>query len=253
MLPSPNTTKSLRTFQELMGKKFRESEGMYYTLIDDLTQKLGDMDECGGEIPDFNIKSFPFIHDWEHGFCSSQEVARRLKHMDPREVAHKQLTRKLTNYMFENEAASEYIKGILPEIKTRICPVYERYLCLLTRYFEKIAEEDAKQIPLTWLEVSFQKDDSFETKTLDMPMNQVINYLDTFFLFDINKNGYFFGDNVIFIEEDVPNGQGERTDHWIFAPKAYVTTLKALYDIDNALDIESAGGYIFGIIKEYAV
>lgn len=254
-LVQANSTSNLRRYQELMGKKFKESEGAYYTVIDDLTQKLGDLDECGGgaDVPDFMLKRFPFIYEWENGEISAAQALHRLKQMDPEEVAHKHLTRALTNYMFKDNRAAEYIKGILPDIKTNIVPTYKRYLELLTRYFQKMADEDAKQVPVSWLEVSIQKDDSFRTNLTDMPVNQVINYLDTYFLRDIVKNGYFFGNNVIVIDEDWPNAAGQRTTHWLFMPTAYAGLLKSLYDINNVLDLETDREYINGIIKEYAV
>lgn len=253
MLPVPNSTSNLRRYQELMAKKFKESEGAYYTVIDDLTQKLGDIDLQGQAVPGFELYGFPFITDWEHGWISATSVHQRLMLMKPEEVAHKHLTRRLTSYMFQNDMAAEYIKGILPDIKTRICPIYKKYMEMLTEYFRKLSVEDAKQIPLTWLEVHHQKDGSLTTSLKDMPINQAVNHLDTYFLNEITKEGYWFGTNVIVIDEDFPTVHGDRTTHWLFAPTAYTHMLKTMYDVVNELDLETNGKYIHGLIKEYAV
>lgn len=249
-----NSTNSLRLYRDLMAKKFKESEGLYYGYVDDLTEKLGDLDFHGDTpVPGFEIRQFDFIKDWEYGEISSADVHFFLKKMNPSDVAEKHLTRKLTNYMFQNEEAANYIKCVLPEIKSKVLPVYTRYLHMLTSYFNKLAIEDAKQEPVTWLEVAIQVDGSFKTSIKDMPINQAINILDTYFIHDVTENGHYLGNNTLVIPEEAPDGTGVRATQWLFAPAEYISLLKGLYDVDKELDLESDGAYIHGIIKGYAV
>jgi hypothetical protein len=249
----PNSTSNLIRFRDLMTKKFKESEGLYYTHIDDLVEKLADIDIGQTlEQPDFELNQFPFLLDWEFGHISSQEVCESLQHLKPAEVAHKHLTRKLTNYMMKNDEAREYIKSILPDIKERICPIYTRYIELLQTYFSKLAFEDARQVPMTWLEVTVKPDNSMTTRIDDMPFNQVLNYIDTYFIHDIDQTGFFLGKNIFVIHETGEPTHGAYTTHWIFGPESYVDMTKHLYDVTNELDLETDGAYINGLIKEFA-
>jgi hypothetical protein len=246
---APNTMfiNGLRRTQEFMKKKYLSAEAKYCDIIDDLTEKLNDMDIK--DTPDLSFKGFDFIEDWENGTVSSAHVNSILEKINPTEVAHKQITRRLTSYMFQNEQSAEYIKGLLPLLKTTVCPVYESYLKFMKIYFRKVASLDAEQELVTWLEVVVDKDNSLATYIRDVTLNQVIRQLDAYFLNDLDDS-YFFNKNVIAIHENV--GRGERTTHWLFAPNAYIEKLKEMYDIDKELDIEGDESYIRALVKEFA-
>jgi hypothetical protein len=237
---------NMRRTQTYMKKKWLDAEAKYYDIIDDLTEKFDDKDVKN--VPDLRFKTFQFLDDWEHGAMTSAEVLFILKSVNPTEVAHKQICRRLSNFMFENDVAADYIKGVLPELKEKICPLYESYLKMLTMYFQKLATVDAEQVPVTWLEVVVAKDDSFRTYIKDFTLNQIVNKLDTYYLKDLD-NAYYHGKNLLMFEED--GEEGERTMHWLFAPHSYVERLKHIYQIDMELDLESCGN-MTTVIQELA-
>lgn len=238
-------------WQHYLRRKFQLLENVYYPIVDDLAQKLSDLDGVDPKsVPDFDIHQFSFIREWQDGDLTSQHVLTILNTLNMEKVATTQLTRRLTNYIFnkQNTIASDYVLPCREMILTRAVPIYILYLEMLRKYFTKLVEVDQAQEKITWIEQMHNSDQSVSMKADDLTLNQVIRQLDHQVI-PFNSTRYTVGDNLICLDEEM--ARGAYAIHWICAPKAYIDELKKQFKITDVMDIAQEADYIKKIIGVY--
>ena len=244
----------IQKWQHFLRRKFQETENSYYPIIDDLTQKLADLElhtRSGNlKFPDFDIHQFSFIKDWQNGDKSSRQVYSILKTMNMQSVAEAQLTRRLDHYMHnrENTVIGDYVKPCKELILAKSVPLYFKYLDMLVRYFEKLVEIDQAQEKVTWIEQMHNNDGTIAKKIEDLPLNQVIRQLD-YQVIPFNGSRYYVGENIIVLDEEM--AKGAYAIHWLFAPKGYIDELKRRFKVKDYMDIEQESAYIQRLIGAY--
>lgn len=238
----------IEKYQHFLRRKFQELENSYYPLVDDLTQKLHDIDGINKKrIPDLDIHQFSFIKEWQNGDVSSSYVLAILKTLNIHQVADTQLTRRLSNYISSRNPGviHDYVLPCRAIIAEKSVPLYAKYLEMLVKYFEKLVEIDQTQEPVTWIEQTFIPKEETKMKVEDLTLNQVIRQLDCQVI-PFNHTRYYVGDNVICLDEEL--SKGGYSIHWIFAPKAYIDELKSYFDVTDAMDLKSESEYIKRIV-----
>jgi hypothetical protein len=241
----------LEKYQHILRRRFQEVENKYYPLVDDLCQKLSDMEGVDvKKIPDFDLYPFSFIKDWEEGDISSSHVLSILQTMNMEKTAKTTLTRRLSNYLLTNKSptVADYVNPCVNLIMRDTFPLYVSYLNFLRSYFEKLSEIDRSQEKVTWLEQVHSKDMTVEKRIADLTLNQVIKQLE-YQVTPFTTTKYFFGDNVICLDENL--AKGEYCIHWIFAPKSYIDELKILFNIKDDMSIKQEANYVSNLIKAY--
>lgn len=230
-----------------LSKHFKLFDDKYYSIVDDLEQKLFNLGIH--KIPDFKITEFVFVEDWLNGKKSSQVVFNIFNGMDINSVANKRITRKLVDFMFKNESVAEEVKVTLAELKLQALPLYINYLNMVKKYFEKLSQWDATQIPIVWIEQYLPDDEKGEIKTYvnEMCLNQFIN-LYNYAILDHIEDGYYLGDNVIHLDES--NAMG-RCLHWILGPKTYIDIVKKECSIVREVIGKAEKDAFLKVISEY--
>lgn len=244
-----NYTRFLGRYQNSLKIKFEKIEDEYYTIVDELIEKLDDLEpaEKWKEPPEFELGQLRIIQDWESGLASSNDVLDMLEGWDLEETARLHMTLKLRNYMFRNEEFTEYLKPVIAEVNAKVAPLYLGYLKNLKTFFTRATECDMAQIDLTWLEVVVGK----ETKTsiAEMTLNQTVRQLTTF-VWRYVDSSFFLGDHIICLNEG-PDEKNVHRSHWVFGPKAYIDMLKEIFEINDSLDIQDDIVYIKRLIGPY--
>lgn len=252
--PQFSDMSKIQKWQHFLRRKFQETENAYYPIIDDLTQKLADLElhTRKGELkfPDFDIHQFSFIKDWQDGDKSSRQVYAILKTMDMPLVAETQLTRRLDHYMHGRQETiiGDYVIPCKELVLRKAVPLYAKYLDMLVRYFAKLVEIDQQQEPVTWLEQMHNEDGTIARKIEDLSLNQVIRQLDHQVI-PFSDTRYTVGDNIICLNEEM--ARGAYAIHWLFAPKSYIDELKKQYKIKDVMDIKQEAEYIGKLIGAY--
>lgn len=245
-----NMTK-LEKWQHFLRRRFQELENSYYPVVDNLVQKLADLEEVNRKtLPDLDIHQFSFLKEWQDGQISSKNVLTIIKTMDFDKVAKTQLTRRLDHFIEnkQNTRMSDYVIPCRDLILRHSVPIYVRYLNMLRQYFEKLVDVDATQEKVTWIEQIHKPDTSIELKIEDLTLNQVVRRLDTIVI-PFNNSKYVVGDNTLCLDEDM--AKGARAVHWIFAPKCYIDLLKKNFKVNESMDIVQETEYIKKIIGVY--
>lgn len=252
---TPNIDVSTMNMQErwqyFMRKKYAELEKAYYPIVDDLEQKLSDMEHVDKkQIPDFNIEEFNFIKEWQQGLIDSKSVWDILKTWDLNAVAKTKLTRRLTNYMFhkEDSIVADYVREVRVQLLERAVPVYLTYLQMVLKYFEKLTIEEETEPKITWLEQVFQPDGSQHDGIQDYTFNQVLFQLNTGVMDECESKSYA-GDNLIVFDEALSDGLVSM--HWLFGPKAYIDEIKLKFNIMKVMDIDVEKAYIKRVVGAY--
>lgn len=228
-------------FQRHLMKKFADIETAYYLQIDELTQKLGDMDLATDiKIPDFTMQEFSFITQWEQGLMSSGEVCDIFEVMDIHQASKSKLTKRLINFMMDNDSLADYIKPVIAGIENDCMENMEKYLVMMQRYFVRMDTVDQSQIEISWVEQIFD-DGEVLMKHHDMPLNQAIKHIETFILKDLNQK-FYIQDQIIVFDEDL--GHDDRIIHWIFAPRTYIELMKVIFEIRETLTDEDSVVYL---------
>lgn len=248
------TSNRLHLYQRWLRQKFQEVEDAYYTETDELTQKLGDLELPNlspDKIPAFAITPFSFIEQWEAGQLTSGRVATILELMGRsesgyRKAARAKLIKPLEKFMFTNEPVADFVKHTLTEVSTKVVPVMEKYLEMLSRAFKSMAEIDRQQIPVTWVEQEFHKGE-VTIKSEEMPLNQAIKQLESYVSI-VATEVYYIGDQVAVF--DIIESMDERVIHWIFAPRTYIELIKAEFEIRDTLEGKAEMEYLKNVIKE---
>lgn len=233
----------LKLYRENLQKKYMRVESLYYNEIDELIEKLDDIEI--NPIPLFDLREFTFINDWSDGNITSSAVLKILESFAIEDVAKNRITRRLFNYMFDVPETADYVKDVLERLKERVVPIYIDYLKVLTMYFKKLEEIDKRQEKITWLRNTFSDETGSLTEVQEYTFNQAIKYLDTFVL-DKSEVQYTVGNNIIVFGES--KKVGNPVFHWLFAPKSYVDFMKDLYDIKEKMDIGDNTEYIKNMI-----
>ncbi len=241
----------IQKWQHFLRRKFQEVENSYYPTIDDLTQKLFDTDKSARRNPpDFDIRQFEFLKEWQNGDVSSKHVSLILNTMDLRKVADTQLTRRLKNYMKTRKDATidDFVQPVINIVLISAVPLYVSYLNMLKGYFNKLAEEDSKQELVTWIEQKHGVEKEVIKRIDDLTLNQVLRQLDNQVM-PFNTSKYVMGDNLICLDEEL--ARGAFAFHWIFAPKSYIDKIKKEYKIEEYADLKSENTYIQKLIEGY--
>lgn len=247
LLKPASYKKFIENFQTMLQKKFSAVEEKYYAVVDELEQKLDDIDE--EDIPEFTLRNFTFLHQWEAGLISSRAVYDILKDWEPEEVAYLSLIRKLNNYMFAKEKHADLMKGVIALVKEQALPEHVKYVNHLINFFAHAAELDSKQIPISWVTVRAAPT-GLDTSCIDMPLNQLIRQLNYGILTSVNQK-FYLEDNIICLNERMTKSSVLKSN-WIFAPKSYINELKSIYNISEQLDPADDISYIKKLIGEYA-
>jgi hypothetical protein len=226
MLPTqnPTYTEILRHWCRFIFNAKDTSEGIYYAIIEDLTEKLDDLEIK--EWPDFELVEFDFLVEWELGVLSSSDVYEIIKKWDISQVTKKKLTRHLTDFMFKYEDAAEYIKATMVTIEEKAIPEYEKYLKAMVNFFKKAAECDSHQESIAWLQIT-EKDNVIKNSVENLTLNQVIRQLDNYVV-GYAKRSYSVGDNVVCFET---GSDGAKDYHWVVGLKSYIQVIKAMFDV----------------------
>lgn len=241
----------IEKWQHFLRRKFQQMENEYYPIVDDLVQKLADLDGIDvKQIPNLDIAQFSFIKEWQDGNVTSEHVLAILKTLSVDKVAETQLTRRLTNYMLnkENTVVGDYVRPCRSLILKQVVPLYVAYLDMLHKYFEKLVEIDSSQEKVTWIEQICVPDTPMKVRAEDLSLNQVIRQLDHQVI-PFNSTRYFVGDNILCLDEELT--KGAYAVHWIFAPKCYIDELKRTFKIKDVMDIKQEAQYIQKIIGAY--
>lgn len=241
----------IQKYQHFTRRKFQQVENEYYPLIDELTEKMADLREVQ-KIPDFTLYTFSFLKDWQHGVVDTGFVLAILRSMDLKDVAEKQLTRRLTNFILSNEGrcpvSCEYVKDVRDQLIQKAVPLYETYLSMLVKFFQKMHEIDQSQIRLTWLEQTFRHNGEVSTEIRDVTLNQAFRELQSNVICH-NTHKYIVGNNLIVFDEDLADE--DLACHWIFAPKTYIEQLKTLFQVEEKMDLKTEKDYIKKLIGAY--
>lgn len=247
-----NMTK-IEKYQHFTRKKLQEVENLYYPLVDELEQKLADINEVPEKfIPDFTLYTFSFVKEWQAGLVNTEFVLALLKSMNFQNVAEKQLTRRLTNFIHDKETncvkTCDYVKEVRKQLIEKAVPAYVVYLGMLTKYFEKMYEIDQLQVKVTWLEQIFHSNGEVRSSVRDLSLNQVYRDL----LSNVTPNGshkYFVGKNVVVFDEDLT--EKDAAVHWLFAPQSYIEQLKKSFNVVEEMSLLEEKAYIQKIIGAY--
>ncbi len=234
-----------------MENKYRELEGQYYPIVDELEQKLFDLDGINiNLIPDFTLREFSFVKDWQEGYVDSQYVLSIITTFDKERVAKDRLTRKLSNYMLmkhQKDAVLDYITPVRALIETHAVPLYVTYLNMMEKFFTKVTDLEKNQMKVTWIEQVTENNRLKDSSVHDMTINQVIRQIQTEVMpYNINK--YFIGSNIIIFDERLVE---KNSTHWIFAPAEYVDILKKEFKVYDFMDISLKDAYIKDMIKAH--
>lgn len=232
--------------QKFLVRKWDQIEDKFYLIVDQFVYKISHsrLSYLKPQLPDFTLNEFSFISDWQKGDMSSEEICERFKHIDYKDAAKAKLIKKINNFMFLNEDASDECKQVIAEIEEKCIPHMIKYLDLLNRYFVKLAEIDKQQIKITWLEQNISTS-SPTTTVIDLPLNQAIKQIDRFILKNV-KERFYFDKNIVVLDEALGN---ERLIHWIFAPESYIEILKKHLNITIPMSGEEEVGYLKFILK----
>lgn len=235
----------LKLFQTNLGKKFTEIESYYYPEIDELVKKMDDLDLHGiTAMPSFDLTQFSFIKEWLNGTKSSEEIVKVFDQMDLEAAAKAKLTKRLVNYMMNNEVACDYFKPVIARIDDLCVARMVRYLEVMHKFFIKLAESDKNQVPITWLEQYMSPGDT-TSATWELTLNQVIRQIDGSIIGNV-KDKFFFDKNVLVLDEV---NDDDRTIHWLFAPESYISLLKTLYQVKEELSGASEKEYLQNVLK----
>lgn len=240
-------TKYLGKMLDEIRNRYLQVDARFYDIVDELGEKVYDLNPR----TKFEVKlkhSYKFLDEWENGDVSSAYVLDILKTWDIEDVANLSVIRPLNNFMYAHDEFAEHVKGTIAQIRSEIIPMYKMYLERMIKFFEMASKVDARQIPVTWLEVTSEVDGSIKTKCDELTLNQVVRQIDAYVLKYIDHK-MFLENNMVCISE-VPHG-GVQRSHWIFAPEAYVNFLKKTYDINESLDTDGDVAYVKKIIGEY--
>lgn len=243
------TNNRISLYQKWLSKTFQEIELNYYREIDELTQKLNDIDlPRNTTIPDFTLREFNFITQWEQGLLSSGDVCDVFDKIDVHQAARGRLTKRLLNFMMNNETLADYVKPVITAVENSCLETMEKYITMMHRYFTKMDEIDQDQIQITWVEQIFQHSD-MRLRHIDMPLNQAIKHIEAFILKDLNQK-FYIQDQIVVFDEDL--GQEDRVIHWIFGPRTYVELIKALFEIRETLTDADTSIYLKKLMGNYA-
>lgn len=246
----------IQKYQHFTRRKLQETENMYYPLIDAMMEKIIDLEEVDKKmVPDFDLYNFSFIVEWQTGLVSTRFVLDLLKGMDHKNIAEKQLTRRLTNFIKDKEMSCprtcDYVREVRKQLLEKAVPIYVRYLELLTKYFDKMYEIDAAQIPVTWLEETWRHKSGEATSSVrEMSFNQVYRDIQANVIPN-STHRYFVGKNLIVFDETV--SEDITFLHWIFLPESYAAQLKKLFDITEEMPIKDEKPYIQKIIGAHII
>lgn len=243
----------IEKYQHFTRRKFQEVENMYYPYMDELESKLEDLGEVDPEmIPDFTIYQFSFLKDWQNGDVDSAYVCGLLSNMNFKDVAEKQLTRRLSNYMIGKESkcpqSCDYIKTVRDVLVVKAQPLYEKYLEMLFKFFVKMDEIDQAQVRITWLEQIFRKNGEVVLQPKDITLNQAFRELDSSVI-PHNDHKYMVGENLIVFDEDL--GNEDLACHWIFGPKSYIKLLREQFKVTEYMSVTEEKEYIKKLIGNY--
>lgn len=242
----------LEKYQYYSRKRFQEVENHYYPLIDELVKKLDDLGELHPDfIPDFTLHTFSFIKEWQNGEIDTAEVVSLLSKMNFKDVADKQLTRRLNNMMIGREncvQSATYVGFVCSTLTEKAVPLYESYLNMLYMYFKKMLEVDQSQVKLTWLEQIWKANGEVSVRATDISLNQLFRSFDTHVI-PYNEHKCVVGDNVLVFDEDL--GNDDLACHWIFAPKSYIDTLRSRFNVKETMSLAEEKDYLLKLTKVY--
>lgn len=240
-------------YQHFARKRFQEVENIYYSHIDELDQKLRDLNEINEKlIPDFTLHNFSFVEDWQWGDVNSEYVYGLLKGMNLPDVAEKTVCRRLRNFMEGKETSApdshHYIKAVHDKLKVTCVPAYLNYLSMLRSYFEKMYLIDKTQVKLTWIQQTWGNDGVVKAKVRDITLNQMSREIDAGIM-PHNEHKYTVGDNVVVFDEDLLDDG--TTCHWIFGPKEYIAQIRQQFKVVEKIDLEDEKDYIRKLIGTF--
>jgi hypothetical protein len=235
----------LEMYQKNLCKKIEEIEALYYDSIDELVQKIGDLDLPGIDMPDLSFANFSFVHDWEKGLISSSDVYDIFGYLNKEDAAKSKLTKRMVNFMMDNEVICDYFKPFVAKIEADCMARMIKYLEVMEKFFGRASAADEGQIPVVWLEQELYNG-TMQTSSEEMTFNQVIRQLDTFVIGNTYQK-FFFGPNIVVFDEF---NKDDRTIHWLFAPEEYIGILKVLFQIKAELSGQEEKDYLKAILED---
>lgn len=242
---------NINYFRTSLSKKYDEFETSYNELMDELVEKIKDLEIY--DLPPVEIPQFLFLTEWSNGTKSSQDVLQVLDALNVEDVAKLRVARRLQNYMMVNDELAEHIKPYLARLAEDAVPLYCQYLNIMKIFFKKASECDEQQYKVTWIEV--------ETKLLegntidshkfigDFTLTQTIRQLQECVVPN-NMSKYFVGQNVLCFDEELEKGTVTRT-HWLFAPSNYARLIQNVLEVKTEVELNVAGPKIKALIAEY--
>lgn len=240
----------IEKYQYFLRRKYQHVENTYYPLMDDFEQKLADLRIIDPkEIPDFTIHQFSFIRDWQAGECDTSFVLELLSSMNFPDIAEKQITRRLSNFVAHRShpVLRDYVNGVRDQLIKSTVPLYNEYLNLLLRYFKKLQEIDESQVKLTWLEQIHRDNGEVVVSATDISLNQAFRHLDTSVI-PFSDHKYVVGNNLIVFNEEMDS---DMACHWIFGPQSYIKELSKMFNVVETMDIAEEKDYIKRLIGVY--
>jgi len=240
----------VQRWQHYLRRKYQEVENSYYPHVEELVQKLEDLGEIHPDyIPDFTIHTFSFIKEWQYGEVNTAFVLGILSGMNVQSVAEKQITRRLQNFMQGREKtcpqSCEYIKAVIDQLTVKTVPLYQKYLEMLVKYFNKMYEIDRAQVRLSWIEQIFNSNGEVTVQAREITLNQMFRELDATII-RRNEHKYVIGENVVIFDEDP--GNENTVVHWIFGPKSYIKILKEQFAVTESMSLVNEKDYLKRLI-----
>jgi hypothetical protein len=227
------TNQKLGLYQKWLKRKFEVIETIYYNNIDELSRFIKDLEIADDLVPmDFTLTEYSFVEQWQNGIISSAEVYRVMSIMDIETAAKAKITKRLTNYMIDNEILAKHIKPTIEELNKTCMDLMVEYLNIMKRAFKKMAELDEKQIQVTWVQQFFKAGEADQIIHEEMTLNQTVRHIASF----IDKSAgqrFRLKDQIIVFDEEM--GFDDRAVHWIFAPRQYIELLRVLFNVKDEL------------------
>lgn len=234
-------------YQTWLKKSFSSIEAAYYGHVDELIQKLGDMEIPELVVPDFTLSDYSFVVQWEIGNESSADVCDAFSKMDFNSAAKAKLTKRLINFMMDNDIIADYVKPVVASIDRDCTHLMVKHLGMMQNFFNKMSEIDKQQIPICWIEQKFEAGGMTSVHN-EMPLNQAIKQIDTYIIKQAQQK-LFMGDQIIILDENL--GDSNRTLHWLFAPRSYTELLKVLFQIKEKCEGKAEEVYLKKLFEVY--
>lgn len=248
------TSTKFKHYQKWLTAAHSDIERIYYDHVDELTQKLGDLDLPGlppERIPAFALKPYIFISQWEDGEISSTQVYDVFVKMNNkgdglRTAARAKVIKPLVKFMMEHESLATFVKYTISILEVEVVPKMIKYLEMLMKFYEHTSKTDSFQIPITWVQQTFEKGE-ITIRSDDLSLNQALKQLQSYVMYKTDQTFYHKDGVVVFDQIDSID---ERYIHWLFAPRTYIELLRSIFDINTSIEGKKEEDYLRELLKD---